>query len=80
LEACLSGLTVLSDFFLLVLFCMVGGNSTSDTECDSDTQSSPPIQTTIGNNDKPYVTFKDKQKRKAVSGEAKASKELPLPS
>ena len=35
-------------------------DSTSDTESDSDTQSSPPIQTTTGNNDKPYVIIKDK--------------------
>jgi Holliday junction resolvasome RuvABC endonuclease subunit len=44
-------------------------------ESDSDTQSSPPIQTTTGNNDKPYVIFKDKQTRKTVSGEAMASKD-----
>ena len=50
-------------------------DSTSDTESDSDTQSNPPTQTTTGNNDKPYVTFKDKQKRKAVYGEARASKD-----
>ena len=50
-------------------------DSTSDMESDSDTQFNPPIQTTTGNNDKPYVTFKDKQKRKAVSGESRASKD-----
>jgi hypothetical protein len=47
-------------------------DSTSDTEFDSDTQSNPPTQTTTGNNDKPYVIFKDQQKRITVSGEAMA--------
>lgn len=51
------------------------GSDSSETESDSDTHPIPDQKQANQGNDKPYVTFKDKQKRKAVSGEARASKD-----
>ena len=51
-------------------------SSTSSSDTDSDSSESEDDQgAKIEGNDLPYILFKDKQKRKAVSGEARAAKD-----